>query len=159
MLRAAWTTAAAATAALSLAAAASAHLNVQPRLLEQGRRTELTVELPRLRPGEGPAGLRVVGRGVTVHSTRLLERVGPETRWHVLLTAESPAGILPVELVVDYPGGASVAVAQQLTVLPPDRDGSTTWTAAVAAAGLVVLLSAVALWMLRRRRAGGRDPA
>ena len=48
---------------LVTAQGAGAHVDVQPRLVEQGESTQLRVELPQLRPGPAPERIEVEGAG------------------------------------------------------------------------------------------------
>ncbi len=128
-------------------------MDVRPGLVVQGIQTELTVELPRLRPGAGPASLRVEGAGIDVLSTTLAGVAGPETLWRVRLRADGPPGPVPVTLRAGYPDGKSVVVRQVLTVVPAMEESLFPWPAVVAGVVLAVALALAALRLARRRTA------
>ncbi len=135
--------------ALVTAQGASAHVNVQPRLVEQGEITQLRVELPKLRPGPAPERIEVEGLGIEVLSSRLQGRKGSETVWSVRIRASGPPGEVPLVLRAVYAGGETVEVRNSLTVVPGPETSSFPW---VAVAGGTVLALALALVLLRLAR-------
>jgi hypothetical protein len=138
--------------ALVTAQGAWAHVDVQPRLVEQGEVTELRVELPRLRPGPAPRRIEVEGAGIDVLSARLQGKKGSETVWTVRVRASAEPGQVPLILRAVYAGGEAVEVKNSLTVVPAPKTSSFPW---VAVAGGTLLALALALLLLRlaRRRA------
>jgi hypothetical protein len=138
--------------ALATAEVAWAHVDVQPRLVEQGQVVQLRVELPRLRPGAAPERIEVEGSGINVLSARLQGVKGSETVWSVRVRITAPPGHVPLILRVVYADGKSVDVKESLTVVPPPAESSFPWAA--GAIGIVLaLLLAVGLLGLARRRA------
>jgi hypothetical protein len=127
-----------------------AHVDVQPRLVEQGNVTDLVIELPLLRPGAPPERLEVEGPGIDMLSSDLAAVAGTETRWNVRLRADSPTGSAPIILRAHYPGGESVEVSEELTVVPADETGSFPWIGVVAGVLLAAALTAFSLRVLRR---------
>ena len=161
-VRAAYAAATLATsAALSLAQPALAHVDVQPRLVEQGAEAVLRIELPQLRAGPAPAELLVEGDGVTFLSSSLVGAAGGETLWSVRLRIGPavPAGDLLLVLRAVFAGGESIEVDGTVTVVPPARKEDTNeagvlpWVGVVAVVGLVLALAAGALLLARRRGA------
>jgi hypothetical protein len=138
--------------ALALAQGAWAHVDVQPRLVEQGEITQLRVELPRLRPGPAPQRIEVEGAGIDVLSTRLQGKKGSETVWTVRMRATGPLGQVPLILRAVYTGGVAVEVKNSLTVVPAPEASSFPW-AVVAGGTLLALALAFAALRLARRRA------
>jgi hypothetical protein len=132
---------------------AFAHVDVRPRLVQQGATVDLVVELPALRPGGPPERLEVTGPGLETVSTRLQELVGRETRWSVRLRANAEPGRVPLVLRAVFPDGRSVRVGEALTVVPAP-DAGNGFPVAAAAAGVVVALAlaAAVLGVARRRR-------
>jgi hypothetical protein len=130
---------------------AGAHVDVQPRLVEQGETAQLRVELPRLRPGPAPERIEVEGAGIEVLSTRLQGTKGSETVWSVRVRADTPPGEVPLILRAVYAGGEAVVVRDSLTVVPAPEGSSFPW-AAVAGGGLLALALALGLLRLARRR-------
>jgi hypothetical protein len=138
--------------ALVLPQGAWAHVDVRPRLVEQGEITQLRVELPQLRPGPAPRRIEVEGPGIEVLSTRLQGRKGPESVWTVRVRANGQLGEVPLILRAVYVGGQAVEVKNSLTVVPGPEPSSFPW--AIAAGGtLLALALAFALLRLARRRA------
>ncbi len=134
-----------------MAAPAAAHLNVQPRLLEQAAVTDLLVELPRLRPGAPPEQLEIDAPGFEVLSSRLRETVGGETRWDVRARADAPPGTLALVLRALFADGQTVEVDDTLTIVPGDPADPFPWPAAVAGVLLAVGFAASALFLMRRK--------
>jgi hypothetical protein len=130
---------------------AGAHVNVEPRLVQQGQATDIVVELPRLRPGAPPRRLEVVASGVEVLSSGLRGTKGSETRWNVRLRAEAPPGNVALVLRAVYADGRSVEVRTALTVVPADEPSSFPWAGAVAGVVLAFAVAAGALVVARRR--------
>ena len=137
--------------ALVTAEGASAHVDVQPRLVEQGVITQLRVELPQLRPGPAPQRIEVEGAGLEVLSARLQGRKGSETVWSVRVRADAPPGQVPLILRAVYTGGEAVEVRNSLTVVPAPEASSFPW-AVVAGGTLLALVLALVLLRLARRR-------
>jgi hypothetical protein len=137
--------------ALVTAEGAWAHVDVQPRLVEQGVITQLRVELPQLRPGPAPQRIEVEGAGLEVLSTRLQGKKGTETVWSVRVRANEPPGQVPLILRAVYAGGETVEVKNSLTVVPAPDASSFPW-AAVAVGTLLALALALVLLRLARRR-------
>jgi hypothetical protein len=137
--------------ALVTAEGAWAHVDVQPRLVEQGVITQLRVELPQLRPGPAPQRIEVEGAGLEVLSTRLQGKKGTETVWSVRVRANEPPGQVPLILRAVYAGGKTVEVKNSLTVVPAPHASSFPW-AAVAVGTLLALALALVLLRLARRR-------
>lgn len=147
----------AATLALLLALAwaepASAHVEVRPGVLEQGVASELTVELPRLRPGAAPTRLEVEGDLLVVLSSARAGAAGADTLWRVRLRAERAPGPVQLTLRAVYRDGRSVAVRHPLTVLPAREESGPPWRLAVAGALLAVTLALMAFRLARPRSA------
>jgi hypothetical protein len=137
--------------ALVLPQGAWAHVDVRPRLVEQGEITQLRVELPQLRPGPAPQRIEVEGPGIEVLSTRLQGKKGSETVWTVRVRADGAPGEVPLILRAVYAGGEAVEVKNSLTVVPGPEPSSFPW-AVVAGGTLLALALAVALLRLARRR-------
>jgi hypothetical protein len=137
--------------ALVTAEGAWAHVDVQPRLVEQGVITQLRVELPQLRPGPAPQRIEVEGAGLEVLSTRPQGRKGSETVWSVRVRASGPPGQVPLTLRAVYAGGEAVEVKNSLTVVPAPEASSFPW-AVVAVGTLLALALAFVLLRLARRR-------
>ena len=137
--------------ALVTAEGAWAHVDVQPRLVEQGVITQLRVELPRLRPGPAPQRIEVEGAGLEVLSTRMQGKKGTETVWSVRVRADAAPGQVPLTLRAVYAGGEAVEVKNSLTVVPAPDASSFPW-AAVAVGTLLALALALVLLRLARRR-------
>jgi hypothetical protein len=128
-------------------------VDVQPRLVEQGKTIDLRVELPRLRPGPAPRRIAVEGEGIEVLSTRLQGVKGSETVWSVRVRTEALPGRVPIVLRALYGDGESVAVHEALTVVPRPETSSFPWVA-VAGGTLLALALAAGLIGLARRRTG-----
>ena len=137
--------------ALLPVAPASAHLDLTPRLVEQGAVVEVRVELPQLRPGAPPQGLEVSGDGIEVLSAELQETLGSETVWSVRLRANAEPGVVPLLLRAVYADGQSVEVDEQLTVRPAEEESGFPWPAAIVGALLAVSFAGVSLRLARRR--------
>jgi hypothetical protein len=151
-LRAAYVGATLATLAAVLSAEpVAAHLNVQPRLIEQETVTELLVELPRLRPGAPPERLEIDAAGLEVLASRLREVVGGETRWDVRARTDAPPGTLALVLRAGFADGETVEVDDTLTVVPRKPSDPFPWAAAVVGGGLAVGFAAVAVLLTRRK--------
>ena len=130
---------------------AAAHLNVQPRLIEQAHVTDLLVELPLLRPGAPPERLELEAAGLDVLSTRLREVVDGETRWDVRARTNAPPGTLTLVLRAGFADGETVEVDDTLTVVPPEPSGPFPWAVAIAGSLLAVAFAASALYLVRRK--------
>ena len=142
--------------ALLLAEPAVGHVDVQPRLVEQGTATQLRVELPQLRAGSPPVRLEIEGDGVTVLAGSLQAVVGSETRWNVRLRVSPavPSGELPLILRAVWVDGTSVEVDGAITVVPPPEEASGTfpWLGVAAGVTLAVAFAVAVLLLARRRR-------
>ena len=137
--------------ALLTAEDAWAHVDVQPRLVEQGDVTQLRVELPKLRPGPAPERIEVEGAGIEILSARLQGTKGSETVWTVRVRADAPPGVVPLILRAVYAGGEAVEVKNSLTVVPAPEASSFPW-AVVGGGTLLALALALALVLLRLAR-------
>ena len=137
--------------ALVLPQGAGAHVDVRPRLVDQGEITQLRVELPQLRPGPAPQRIEVEGPGIEVLSTRLQGKKGSETVWTVRVRVNGPPGEVPLILRAIYAGGKTVEVKNSLTVVPGPESSPFPW-AVVAGGTLLALALAFILLRLARRR-------
>ena len=130
---------------------AHGHVDVRPRLVEQGKEAVLLIELPQLRAGPPPETLKVEGEGLEVLSTRLQGMAGPETVWSVRVRTDATAGRLLLILRAVYADGASVEVDDTLTVVPPSETSSFPWIVVVAGVLLALALALVSLRVIRRQ--------
>lgn len=130
---------------------ALAHVDVRPRLVEQGRLAELRVELPPLRPTGQPERLEMEGRGIEVLSVRSRGRSGTDTVWTARIRANGAPGVTPLVLRAVYPDGGSVEVDQQLTVVPAPEGAGFPWAGVAVGVLLAVAVAAVALRVARRK--------
>jgi len=142
-------------AVLSCVKPALGHVEVLPRVVEQGKLVELRVELPQLRPGAPPERLEVEGAGLEVLSTRLQAVVASETQWtaRVRTDADAEPGQLPLVLRALFADGESVEVEDAITVVPPvtGTDDSFPWAGAAVGTLCAVALAATALLLARRK--------
>lgn len=145
--------------ALLAAEPALGHVDVTPRLVEQGRVTQLRIELPQLRPGPPPVRLEVEGAGVTVVDSSLDGMAGAETRWNVRLSVSPavPPGDLLLTLRAVFADGQSVEVGSAITVVPPASQGSEAsdpfpWLGVAVGVTLALALAVGGLLLARRRR-------
>ena len=140
---------------LLVAAPAFGHVDVRPRLVEQGMETALRIELPQLRPGPAPVRLELEGEGVEVLSSRLQGFAAAETRWSVRLRV-SPSvapGELPLILRAVFADGESVEVDGGIVVVPGQMEASDTFPWAGVAAGVTLAIGfAVGFVLIARRR-------
>jgi hypothetical protein len=151
-LRAAYVGATLSTLGLALLSQpAAAHVDIRPRLVEQGAVAELVVELPRLRPGAAPQRLDVEGPGLDVLSTALRGAVGSETQWNVRLRADTAPGTVPIVLRAMYADGRAVTVRNSLTVVPGEQSESFPWAWVGGGVAVAVGAAAGALALARRR--------
>lgn len=141
----------AALATVLSAQPALAHLVIQPTLLEQGVVTDVSVELPPLRPGSAPRRLEVEGDGIDVTSSDLQGTSGADTLWNVRLRATAAPGVVPIVLRAVYADGKSVEVDQQLTVAPAPEQSSFPWVVVVVGALLAFAFAAFTLRLARRK--------
>ena len=141
----------AALVALLSAEPALAHLVIQPTLLEQGVVTDVSIELPQLRPGSAPRRLEVEGKGIDVISSDLQGTSGTDTLWNVRLRATADPGVAPIVLRAVYADGKSVEVDQQLTVAPAPEQSSFPWVGVVVAALLAIAFAVLSLRLARRK--------
>jgi hypothetical protein len=145
--------------ALLLTEPALGHIDVRPRLVEQGRVTTLTIELSQLRAGDPPVRLEVEGEGVTVLRSSLLGAAGAETLWvvRVRVSPTVPPGELLLVLRALFADGESVEVDGAVTVVPPAEEpaepGSFPWLGVVAGVTLALAGAAAVLIVSRRRNA------
>ena len=145
--------------ALLLTEPALGHVDVQPRLVEQGTVTDLRIELPQLRAGAPPVDLLVEGDGVTVLATSMLAGVGAETRWNVRLRISRtvPPGELLLVLRAFFADGESVEVDGAVTVVPaaeePADTGAFPWLGVVVGVAVALAAAAAVLILSRRRNA------
>ena len=137
--------------ALLITEAASGHVDVRPRLVEQGTATELRIELPPLRAGPAPERLEVEGDTIEVLSTRLQGVAGPETVWSARVRTDAPAGPVLLILRALYADGASVEVNDTLTVVPPSEASSFPWAGVVAGVLFALAFALVSLRLVRRK--------
>jgi hypothetical protein len=129
-----------------------AHVDVRPRLVEQGVATALLIELPRLRPGPAPVRLEVEGDGVTVLGSTLAGPVRDETVWNGRVRVDAEPGVLPVVLRAVYADGNAVEVDASLTVVPPEQEESEfPWPMAIVGVALALSLAGGLLAVARRR--------
>ena len=143
-----------------LAEPALAHVDVRPRLVEQGKPTQLRVELPQLRAGDSPVRLEVEAPGLTVLASNLQGIAGAETVWsvRVLVGPAVPAGDLLLVLRAFFADGRSVEVDGAITVVPgaeeaPDEaTGAFPWLGVAIGVTLAIALAAAVLLLARRRR-------
>lgn len=132
------------------------HVDVRPRLVEQGTATELRIELPQLRAGPPPVRLEVEGEGVAVLATSLQGVSGAETRWNVRLRVNRsvPSGDLLLILRAFFTDGESVEVDSGITVVPPMAEGASgtfPWLGVVAGVSLALAFAGTGLFLARRR--------
>jgi len=141
--------------ALLLTEPALGHVDVQPRLVEQGTATELRIELPQLRAGPPPVRLEVEGDGVAVLSSSLQGFAGAETRWNVRLRVSPavPPGDVPLKLRAVFADGESVELDGAITVVPPagQASGAFPWLGVFAGVTLALAFAVAALLIARRR--------
>jgi hypothetical protein len=146
--------------ALLLAQPALAHVDVRPRLVEQGKTTQLRVELPQLRAGAPPVRLEVEAHGLSVFSSRLQGVAGAETVWsaRVRVSTAVPAGDLRLVLRALFADGKSVDVDAAITVVPgpsgaqQDATGAFPWLVVAVGVTFAIALAASVLVLARRRR-------
>ena len=134
-----------------LAQPALAHLVIQPTLLEQDVVTEVSIELPQLRPGSVPRSLEVEGAAIDVISSDLQGTSGTDTLWKVRLQATADPGVAPVVLRAVYADGKSVEVDQQFIVAPAPERSSFPWIGVVVGALLAVTVAVFSLRLARRK--------
>ena len=144
--------------ALAAAEPALGHVDVRPRLVEQGSETVLRVELPQLRAGAPPVRLDVEGEGVTVLASSLQGVAGAETLWSVRIRvgAAVPPGELLLILRAVFADDESVEVDGGIIVVPPaeaEAAGGFPWAAVAAGVSAALALAAGALLVARRRGA------
>ncbi len=137
--------------ALSPGEPASAHVDVRPRVVEQGAIAELRVELPQLRPGPAPTALEVTGDGIDVLAVSLEGTQGPETVWAVRVRVAGPPRQAQLVLRAVFADGESVEVDDTLTVVPAPADDPFPWALAGAGAVLALGFAALALRVARRK--------
>jgi hypothetical protein len=141
--------------ALVATESAIAHVDVQPRLVERGRETELRIELPQLRAGPAPVRLEVEAEGVSARASIQLGVVGAETRWSVRVRVAPvvPPGDLLLVLRAYFADGESVEVDGGITVVPPAAEpgGTFPWLGVAVGVTVALALGLAALFVARRR--------
>ncbi len=132
------------------------HVDIQPRLVEQGTATVLRVEVPQLRAGPPPVRLEVEGDGVTVLASSLQGMAGRETVWNVRLRVSPavPPGELRLIMRAVFADGKSVEVDGNVTIVPPAPNAPERfpWFGVAAGVTLALALAVAALLFARRRR-------
>ena len=93
--------------------------------------TDVSIELPQLRPGSAPRSLDVEGAAIDVISSDLQGTSGTDTLWKVRLQATADPGVVPIVLRAVYADGRSVEVDQSLTVVPASEEEGFPWPAAI----------------------------
>ena len=144
--------------ALLLTEPALGHVDLRPRLVEQGTAAELRIELPQLRAGPAPARLEIEAEGVAVVASSLQGVAGAETLWTVRLRVSPavPPGELLLVLRAVFPDGESVEVDGSIIVVPQAEEASGTFPWLGVAAGVTLALAFAAL-LYGRRRSSGRS--
>lgn len=144
---------------LAVTEPALGHVDVRPRLVEQGTATELRIELPQLRAGPPPVRLEVEGDGVAVLASSLEGVVAAETLWNVRLRVSPavPPGELLLVLRAFFADGESVEVDGAITVVPPaatapEPSERFPWLGVAAGVALALALAVAGLLLARRRR-------
>ena len=131
------------------------HVDVRPRLVEQGKEAVLLIELPQLRAGPPPVTLEVEAEGIEFLASSRRQVVDAETRWSVLLDVSltAPTGELPLVLRALFADGESVEVDGAVVVVPLAVEplGGFPWLGVAAAVTLALALGATALLRARRR--------
>lgn len=133
------------------------HVDVRPRIVEQGKEAVLRIELPQLRPGAPPIELELVGDGFELLASHRREVSGAETRWSVRLHVDvtAPSGELPLVLRALFADGKSVEVDSSVVVVAPRaRAGrSFPWLPVVGAVAIALVAAAAVVIRSRRRSA------
>lgn len=130
---------------------AAGHLNLEPRLVEQGQATDLVIDLPRLQDGAPPVTLAVEAEALEMLASRFRETVGGDTRFDVRVRVDGRPGILDLVLRARYADGSSVDIDERLTVLPGTSEDPFPWVAVIVAAGLALALAATTIHLGRRQ--------
>lgn len=144
--------------ALAVTEPALGHVDVRPRLVEQGKATQLRIELPQLRAGSPPVRLEVEGAGVAVLASSLQGVAGAETLWNVRVRVSPavPPGALLLILRAFFADGKSVEVDGAITVVPPAAAPKASepfpWLGVAVGVTLALALAIAALLLARRRR-------
>ena len=128
-----------------------AHVDVRPRLVEQGAVVDLVVELPRIVPGPELVRLELEGDGIEVLSTRPTGSLGADALWSARLRVDAPPGRLVLRLRPVYADGDAAEFEQVLTVVPAEEASPFPWAPAVAGAAVALGVAAAALVVVRRR--------
>lgn len=134
------------------------HVDVRPRIVEQGKVAVLRIELPQLRPGAPPVELELEGDGVELLAGNRRQVAGAETVWSVRLRIgpSPPSGELPLVLRALFADGESVEVDSSVVVVAAQRPRpgrSFPWLPFVAAVTLALAVAAAVLIRSRRRSA------
>jgi hypothetical protein len=134
---------------------ALAHVDVQPRLVEQGRETVLRVELPQLRAGAPPVDLVVEAEGIEALGSNRSGVAGAETRWSVRVRVgpSAPTGEVLLVLRAIFGDGESVEVDSSVVVVPPAAAPADPfpWLPVAGGVSLAVAIAAAVLIRSRRR--------
>lgn len=139
--------------ALLLTEPSLAHVDIRPRLVEQGAATALRVELPRLRAGAAPVRLEVEGDGVTVLAADLDAVVRGETLWNVRVrVSRSVSGEVPLVLRALFADSESIEVDSSVVVVPPAEEGGGFPWAGVSIGATLALALALGILVVARRR-------
>lgn len=133
------------------------HVDVRPRIVEQGKVAVLRIELPQLRPGAPPVELELEGDGVELLAGNRRQVAGAETVWSLRLRIgpSAPSGELPLVLRALFPDGESVEVDSSVVVVAqrPRAGRSFPWLPVGAAVTLALAVAAALLIRSRRRSA------
>ena len=134
------------------------HVDVTPRLVEQGKATQLRVELPQLRAGPRRSGWKSKATA-SPSSTAACRRLPARN------TLERPSSCQPrctpgellLILRAVFADGESVEVDGAVTVVPPAPQGSEAsdefpWLGVAAGVTLALALAVAVLLLARRRR-------
>lgn len=130
---------------------AAAHVDVRPRLVEQGAVVDVVVELPRIVPGPELVRLELEGEGVEVLSTAPIGPAGVDALWSARLRVDAPPGQLRLLLRPVYADGDSAEFEQVLTVVPATEEASFPWIWAILGVAVALAVAAAALMVARRR--------
>lgn len=127
-------------------------MDVRPDLVEQGRVTEIEVELPVIVPGPDLVRLELEGDGIEVLGVRELDRPGVESHWTARVRVTAPIGRAPFVLRPFYADGGSVEFRQAFTVVPPPEE-TFPWGLVLTGSAAAIGLAAGGLVLARRRTA------
>jgi hypothetical protein len=130
---------------------AAAHVDVRPRLVQQGAVVDVVVELPRIVPGPELVRLELEGDGVEVLATAPIGSAGADALWSARLRVDAPPGQLRLVLRPFYADGDSAEFEQVLTVVPADEGSSFPWLWTVVGVAAALAAAAAVLVVARRR--------